>query len=295
MIYSAVAIQNLCAQYNIKPTKQMGQNFLVSEKVAQKIVESVEITPKDTVIEIGAGFGAITHQLVQTNAKIIAIEKDRRLAEYLENTYGHLENFTLINKDALKVKVDDVLKNFGLQSSQSSQKNKTQNYKLIGNLPYSITSPLLEHYLEKQPRPTSATFMIQKEVAERIRSKPPKLQKIGLTMQTIGQVKKILRVSPHQFWPQPEVSSEVFQIKIFTKTQTTESQLTEKQFTLLQKISQISFAQKRKQSLPTLTRAKVFSKEKLEQGFVHANIHSTARPEQIFIAQWHKLVVYLDH
>ncbi len=264
-------VQALAQEYHVRPTKALGQNFLVDENVVAKIVAAGKITPEDTVIEIGPGFGALTKHLIATGAQVIAIEKDKRLAQYLEDTYGNEPNFTLYNEDGLR--------------SPVAERTGNKPYILMGNLPYSVTSPLLEHWLEKGPRPTRAVMMVQKEVADRMKTKPPKMSMLGVSMQTLADISRVLVTSSQSFWPQPEIDSEVVSLEM--------KEVNPDEFSTLQRIAKTAFAQKRKQLVPVLAKMGIADKPVLENAITQCELPVTARPQELSVEQWHNFMLYL--
>lgn len=267
-------VQELSAKYHVRPTKALGQNFLVDDAVVAKIVAAGQITSTDTVIEIGPGFGALTQHLIATGAQVIAIEKDKRLAQYLEDTYGSEQNFTLYNEDALQ--------------SPVAERCNNSPYILMGNLPYSVTSPLLAHWLEQGPRPTRTVVMVQKEVADRMKSTPPHMSMLGLSMQTLATISRVLVTSSQSFWPQPEIDSEVVALAM--------KPTNPDEFSVLQRIAKTAFAQKRKQLAPVLAKASTLNlgdKARITTALEKLGLPATARPQELSVEQWHQFVLYL--
>lgn len=264
-------VQEIAARFHVRPTKALGQNFLTDDRVCERIVAAAELTPQDTVLEIGPGLGALTRYLIATGASVLAVEKDRYVASYLQETYGHLPTVRIIHADALQFNLADV----------------PQPYVLVSNMPYSITSPLLAHTVESATHaPTRAVLMMQKEVADRIRARVPDMNLLALSLQMrTSAIEHVLTAPPHAFWPQPEVESTVLRF-------TVAPQLPENLDAVL-RLARIGFAQKRKQLLSTLAKAGVASKETLAQAFAAANLALDVRPEVVDIAQWNQLVLYL--
>jgi len=265
----AVEVKKLAEQFGVQPSKQNGQNFLINDDVVDKIVAGAQVQPGDTIIEIGPGFGALTAALQSAGAKIIAIEKDPKLAKYLQEKFP---NITLYNEDALE------FSDF-----------PDAPYKIVANLPYSITSPLIEYFIERAaPRPTSATMMMQKEVADRMSTRAPKMQQLALTISMLGSIKKVTNVSPHNFWPQPEVHSAVVRIDIAPKYD-------DEMILNIQKIARLAYAHKRKQLQKSLSTAEGFDKKEILEALKKAGLDPQIRPEQLTVENWHDFVVYLGH
>jgi 16S rRNA (adenine1518-N6/adenine1519-N6)-dimethyltransferase len=183
-----------------KGTRQpMGQHFLTAPGVLDDIVKSANIEPSDNVVEIGAGKGALTDALIATGAHVIAIEKDPKLAEFLRLRYAG-KNIEIIEADVLSYKLQDI------------------SYKLVGNLPYYLTSHLLRIVLQTWPRPELMVFMVQKEVAQRMMAKPPHMNMLAVLVQCYTKPELIRYVKRGSFVPPPKVDSAVVKLTPLTTT-----------------------------------------------------------------------------
>ncbi len=147
-------------KYNIKANKSLGQNFLIDQEVVDKIVEGANITKEDLVIEIGPGLGTLTKQLLDRAAKVICIELDYKMINILNDRFALYKNFELINEDVLNVNLQEIIK------------KEKRNCKIVANLPYYITTPIIMKLLEEKLDIESITVMIQKEVADRLIANP---------------------------------------------------------------------------------------------------------------------------
>ena len=148
-------------KYGIKANKSLGQNFLINEDVINKIVSSANITKEDLVIEIGPGLGTLTKYLLEKASKVICIELDDKMISILNDRFSLYNNLELINKDVLKVDLRQLI-------TAEKEKNKVKNVKVVANLPYYITTPIIMKLLEEKLDIESITVMIQKEVADRL-------------------------------------------------------------------------------------------------------------------------------
>jgi len=202
----APQIKKLCEIYDIVPKRSKGQNFLISEKIYDDIVQAAELSAEDTVLEVGPGLGFLTAKLSKIVKRVIAVELDDKLAQVLRdglNAYN-IKNVEVINKDILRVKAEDL-------------KLENKDYKVVANLPYNITSIFLRKFLsEEKARPQSLTLMLQREVAQRITAKPPKMSMLAISVQFYSQPKIIRYVSKGNFWPSPKVDSAI--IKLDSRT-----------------------------------------------------------------------------
>jgi len=263
-------------KYDIKPLKRMGQNFLIDENVLGKIIESAELSKNDTILEIGPGLGILTIELAKRVKRVIAIEKDKILCQALKKILEdqRINNVELINGDILNTKY----------------KIQATSYKLIANLPYYITSPVIRKFLEAGNKPASTRggeptrggpslmiLMVQKEVAERICAKPPKMSILSVAVQFYAEPEIIDYVSKNCFYPQPKVDSAIIKIvpKQIPKINT------EKFFALVR----AGFSAKRKMlknNLSTLLEANQLNLEKL-------GLNPKVRAENLSINDWLKL------
>ena len=183
---------------NIKPKKSLGQNFLQDENIARKIVSALEINQNDLILEVGPGTGVLTKYLVQSGAEVVAIEIDKKLAKQLKIDYSDQQKFKLHQEDFLKINLENFL-----------EPNKT--CKVIGNLPYHITSPVLFKIFENSHFFKCCVFMMQKEVAQRVVAQPncKEYGILSINSQYYTEVKKLFDVSRHVFFPAPKITSSV--------------------------------------------------------------------------------------
>jgi 16S rRNA (adenine1518-N6/adenine1519-N6)-dimethyltransferase len=248
----------------LKPNKLMGQNFLMSEKVLDKIVEAAEIVPTDTILEVGPGLGALTERLIATSANIIATEKDRALSDILGDKFGDNKNFRLINDDILKLKPS----NIGLVA---------RNFKVVANLPYYLTSKFLRDSLESEAQPVMLVLLIQKEVAERICAHAPRGSILSNSVQYYGQPKIVARVPRELFHPSPKVDSAV--IKIVLKNDF--DPIFDKLFF---KVLKCGFSSPRKILLSNLSNA--WDKVQIAAIFNILNLKPNIRAQELEISDW---------
>lgn len=235
-------------KYNIRPNKSYGQNFLVDENVIQKIVESSEITNDDLVIEIGPGLGSLTKYLLGKAKKVIAVEIDKKMIKILNDRFSLYKNFELLNEDILKVNLNQVIK-------KEKELSNIKNAKIVANLPYYITTPIIMKLLEDKLDLESITVMIQKEVADRLIATPGDKETGAITYSVFfyATSTSILEVPNSSFIPEPEVTSEV--IKLTIRKQEPVSVRSKK---VMFRIIKSAFMQRRKTLLNALLNAKVF-------------------------------------
>ncbi len=246
-------------KYKIKANKSLGQNFLIDEFVINNIIESAQIGKEDLVIEIGPGLGTLTKYLLEKAKKVICIELDKKMITILEDRFSLYNNLQIINNDVLKVDLNSMI-------LEEKRKTQIKNVKIVANLPYYITTPIIMKLLESKLDIQSITVMIQKEVADRLIAKPGDKQTgaITYTVYYYCEGEKVLEVPHTSFIPEPEVTSEV--IKLNIRKEPIIKNIDE--ITLF-KIIKAAFMQRRKTLLNSLTNAHIF-KDK-EEGTIVLN------------------------
>ena len=196
---------DLLQSYHFTFQKKYGQNFLIDSHVLQKILESAAISKDDFVLEIGPGIGTLTQYLAQRARQVYAVEIDRRLIPILEDTLMEWNNVTIINQDILKLDLNSIIK----------EKNNGNTIKVVANLPYYITTPIIMSLFEKNIPIDSIIVMVQQEVADRIQAKPGTKQygALSLAAQYYAQPEIVANVPPNCFIPRPKVGSTVICLK----------------------------------------------------------------------------------
>lgn len=262
----------LVKKYNLKLTKSLGQNFLIDDSVTKDIVLGAGVTKEDLVIEIGPGVGTLTAQLLNKAKRVVAIELDERLIPILNAELGSDENFSVINRDALKVDFNEI---FGDEES----------VKLVANLPYYLTTPIIIKLLKENYKFKSLTIMIQKEVAQRINAEPGTKDygALSLLVQYYCNTEIVRFVSPECFIPRPKVDSIV--IKLDRLEEPKVKPISEKLFF---DIIRSSFNMRRK-TLWNGVKNIGLSKEKLEVAFEKASIDLKRRGETLSIQEFSAL------
>ena len=285
-------LKKLLRKYQIRPSKRLGQNFLIDKEVVRKIIEAAELKPEDIVLEIGPGIGALTIELAKRVKRVITIEKDLKMIEVLRETLKDFGNIEIIQGDILKLK-------FQIANSKI-QIPKT--YKIVANLPYYIVSPVIHQFLENtQVRPVSMVLMVQKEVGQRICAKPPEMSILAVSVQFYAQPEIISYVSKKSFWPQPKVDSAIIKItpKNFAEVRPLSILHRSDLCQLFFKIVRAGFSQPRKQLINNLSRLNFSSKnlrgqaknpklnrERVKSWLLKNNIQPTQRAETLTIEDW---------
>lgn len=267
-------------KYGIKANKSLGQNFLVNEQVLKTIVDCSKINKDDLVIEIGPGLGTLTKYLIDKAQKVICIELDTKMINILEDRFALYDNLEIINKDVLKVDLNKII-------SYEKGKGLIKNVKVVANLPYYITTPIIMKLLEDRLDIESITVMIQKEVADRLAEIPGnKLTgAITYTVYYYCETEKIMEVPNSSFIPEPEVTSEVIKLNV-RKSPAVELENEEIFF----KIIKSAFMQRRKTLLNGLTNNNIFrNKEEGEIILKELNLSPNIRAEKLSIEDFARL------
>ncbi|MCI1290402.1 MAG: 16S rRNA (adenine(1518)-N(6)/adenine(1519)-N(6))-dimethyltransferase RsmA [Lactobacillus sp.] len=277
-IADPVRTQAIVNRYLKTAKKSLGQNFLIDLTVIQKIVAAADIKPGDQVIEIGPGIGSLTEQLLLAGAKVVAYEVDDRLPEILQNELpqDHLADFKLVMQDILQANFKQDLAGFF---------QPDRPVKIVANLPYYITTPIIFNLLSSGLNFTSLTLMMQQEVADRIAAEPggKDYGPLTLAVQNQMQVEQALTVSHRSFWPQPKVDSAVLVLRPLPKPRylgkTAE----------FNRLVKMCFAQRRK-TLNNNLKAIVPDKEQRAEIFEKMQVPANIRPEKLDLDQFISLV-----
>ena len=267
-------------KYNIKANKSLGQNFLISQEVIEKIVDCSEITKEDLIIEIGPGLGTLTKYLLEKAGKVICIELDTKMLQILEDSFSLYNNLEIINNDVLKVDLKKLIK-------KEKENQEIKNVKIVANLPYYITTPIIMKLLEEELELESITVMIQKEVADRLIAVPGQKNTGAITYSVYyyATSEGILEVPNNSFIPEPEVTSKVIKLNI-RKEPVVNPKDKEKMFRIIKN----AFMQKRKTLLNSLTNNKIFDNK--QQGIKilnDLNLKENIRPEELTLEQFEKI------
>lgn len=255
--------------------KAWGQHFLIDPSVLSKILEAAELEKKDLVLEVGTGLGTLTLALAQKARKVLTVEKDERLSEWLRKVFRDYPNVVVKQEDILKI-----------PPSQVACRFLGRKYKIVANLPYYLTSRFLKVFLQSPFRPVLLVVMVQREVAGRITAFPPRMNLLALSAQFYGRPKLVQTVSRKSFWPSPQVDSAI--VKIVTKEPPLER---EKEKTFWELV-RIVFSTKRKQLLNALKNTKL-RPEQIRELLLSSKIEGTRRAESLDLKEW--LILYKEY
>jgi len=295
-------IKNWLKKYNIRPSRRLGQNFLIDEKVLRKIIEAAELSKDDIVLEVGPGIGNLTAELAKRVKKVIAIEKDQKMVEILNEL---LEGWKVRNVKIVKADIRKI--NLNILNPCPVPKQSfwcgVKSYKVVANIPYYLTSPLIRKFLENTGvQPLQMVLMVQKEVAQRIVARPPDMSILAVSVQFYAKAEIISYISKKSFWPQPKVDSAIIKIKPLINT---DKRLINAD--LFFKIVKAGFSQPRKQLINNLSKnlkvdelklistrrslalARVIDKIKVRDWLLKNKIQPAQRAETLDIEDWQNL------
>lgn len=277
----------LMKKYKISANKSLGQNFLINDEAVDDIVSSSKICSDDLVIEIGPGLGTLTKELLEKAAKVIAIELDTRMIKILNDRFSLYNNFEIINEDVLKVDLEKLI------SDQKNNLPQIKNVKIVANLPYYITTPIIMKLLEDRLNIDTITVMIQKEVADRIVSVPgSKLSgAITYTVNYYAEPESIRLVGRECFIPQPNVDSEVIKLNVRK-----EPVIKVKNQDLFFSIIKCSFMQRRKTLINALVNSNIIeNKETAKKILNELKLNENIRGEVLSIEEFGRLSDYIEN
>lgn len=272
-------IINLLKKHRLKPKKYLGQNFIVNDKTMEKMTEAAGLEIEDNVLEIGSGIGNLTREIAKKANKVLAVEKDKELVETSQELLSGYKNVKIVTNNVLK---DDKISSQVLSNLREFCKPSELKYKIIANLPYYISSPVVRKFLETSYSPSSMTLMLQKEVAERICAQPPHMNFLALWVQFYGSANIVKSIKKGNFWPVPRVEHAI--VNIFPKNYSHSKQINREE---LFKIIEAGFSNPRKKVKNNLKKH-LFQKEEdiALQTIEKAGIKGDRRPETLSLEEW---------
>lgn len=265
-------------KYNFTFQKKFGQNFLIDTRVLERIIEQAEITKDDMVLEIGPGIGTMTQYLCENAREVVAVEIDNSLIPILEDTLSEYNNVTVINDDILKVDINKLVE----------EHNDGKPIKVVANLPYYITTPIIMGLFEKKVNVDSITVMVQKEVADRMKSGPGSKDygALSLAVQYYSKPEIVANVPPNCFMPRPNVSSAVIRLKLYD-----EMAVKVENENLLFRLIRASFNQRRKTLVNGIKNSGElnYTKEQVVEALAKMGLNENIRGEALTLEQFGEL------
>ena len=269
--------KTIMKKYGIKANKDLGQNFLINEEVVENIINSSEISKEDLIIEIGPGLGTLTKELIKRAGKVVCIELDKKMIKILKDRFITSSNLEILNEDVLQVDLNELINKY-------KGHDNIKKVKIVANLPYYITTPIIMKLLEDKLDIESITVMIQKEVADRLIDIPggKYTGAITYTIFYYCESEKIMEVPNNSFIPEPDVTSEVIKMKLRNKP-AVEIENPKVMFMIIKS----AFMQRRKTLLNALTNTQVFaSKQEGLKILKKLNLDENVRAENLSIQDY---------
>jgi len=274
-------------KFNLHPSKSLGQNFLIDQGILKSVVRAAELTKEDSVLEIGPGLGSLTAELAENAGRVVAVEIDKRLVTILKENLKDYENIRIINADILRIDPLKVFEEFGDVSPKTGDVSPGR-LKVVANLPYYITTPVIMKLLESGLKAKTMVFMVQKEVADRMRAAPggKDYGALSVAVQYYSKPDVVLEVPPSSFIPMPEVYSSVIKLELFENPPV---ELRDE--ALFFKLVKAAFGQRRKTLVNALNNAGYFGtdKEGIKEMLEKTGIGEKQRGETLSLEQFAQL------
>jgi len=265
-------VKEILTKYSLRPIHGRGQNFLVDKNIIYKIVEAAALGSGEHVLEIGPGLGALTDALAARARKVLAVEIDKNLISILNEEYVW-DNVEILNSDILKVPNPEICQHLGSES-----------YRLIANLPYQITSEVIEKFLTTDPKPEEIIIMVQQEVGERMMARSPRANLLALMVEFYCEPKKLFKVGRNSFYPAPKVDSVIMRL-----TPKRELALMPEKIKEFWPLVRSGYRSKRKFLINNLANYSGNSKPELESAWQDLGWNPKTRAESIKLEDWLKL------
>jgi 16S rRNA (adenine1518-N6/adenine1519-N6)-dimethyltransferase len=276
-----ISVPALLKKYGLRPSKGLGQNFLVDDYALRKVVDAAEISEGDVVLEVGPGLGSLTRYLGIAARQVIAVELDQKLLPALHETLTPFKNVDIVIGDILEQNPAELL-----GSAAHGGESHQFNYKVVANIPYYITSALIRHLLEAEIKPSSLVLTVQKEVAQRICGQPPKMSLLALSVQVYGDPKTVTKIPAGAFYPPPKVDSSVVKIDLYPEPLIETGLLP-----MFFRLAKAGFSQKRKTLRNTISAGMAWSKDDAVAVLNNAKIDPQRRAQTLSLNEWEKLTI----
>jgi 16S rRNA (adenine1518-N6/adenine1519-N6)-dimethyltransferase len=274
--------KDLLRQYELRALKRLGQHFLVNSGVLRNILQAAELSPRDVVLEIGPGLGVLTRGLVEQAGYVIAVELDKNMVELLRKDLSKRNNLSLLERDILKVEPLDLIR--AEESKFPSTVTGPCKYKLVANLPYYITQPVIRHFCEARLKPRMMVIMVQKEVAKNIVARPGEMSLLAVSVQFYGRPQIVDLVPAADFYPAPKVDSAILKIDLYPEPLLPVT--AEKSFF---RIVRAGFCAARKQVANSLAQGLDLPKDNVLSLMQKAGVSPLKRAEALTLEEWTRL------
>ena len=267
-LYKPSYLKELCRECHLVPSKKYGQNYLISQKPIEKMIEAGEVSSEDTIVEIGPGFGVLTFDILNKAKKVIAFEIEKKLLPYWEEKQKENKNLEIIWGNALKNIEERVL--------------KLGEYKILANLPYQITSFALRTFLELENKPERVIVMVQKEVATRMCASAGDMSVLSVSVQYYGKPRIVTKVKKGSFWPAPKVDSAVVAIENIVPNSEEDKRFFE--------IVRAGFSSKRKQLAKNISNVLGIQEKIIREALIEVMNNDRVRAEELSVDDWRALI-----
>lgn len=268
-------LRSVLRRFGMQPTKKLSQNFLVDREVLDAIVNTADLTPDSNVLEVGAGTGVLTRELVQRAGHVVAVEVDPRAMPLLQEAVGEPKNLTLLTADVMRLTPAQLTEAFGQASATAF------GYDIVANLPYHLTSHFLQHFLEFPLPPRSFTLLLQREVAERIAAPPGDMSLLALSVQVYGEPTVVVTVPRSAFWPVPTVDSAILRIGRTGKPRWPDAVRSQ-----CFRLAKVGFAHRRKTLVNSLRGGLRLPTDQITAAIMHCNLAPTVRAQELRLEDW---------
>jgi len=269
------SLSALLKKHNLRPDKNLGQNFLTDPGILDSIVDTAEVKNEDTVLEIGAGLGHLTRHLAGTAKQVVAVELDKRLISILEQNLQSFSNIRIVQGDILQLKPSDLI--------------AEDNYLVVANIPYYITSSIIRNLLESGAKPKRIILTIQYEVAQRVCAVSDQMSVLALSVLIYGEPILVRRIPAKAFYPTPKVDSAIIRIDLYP-----EPILPAEKRELFFKLVKAGFLHKRKTLRNSLSTGLKWPSEKTEALLTAAEINPQRRAETLNLSEWLEVICQYD-
>lgn len=266
----------------IKAKKSLGQNFLKDGEVLGRIIKAAKLSVEDVVVEVGPGQGALTELLAGVCKKVVAVELDDRLIQPLHTKFVGNENVEVIHDDILKLNLPELME-------KELTANAAGGYKVVANIPYYITAPIIRLFLETKIPPSEVIFMVQKEVAERITAKPGEMSILAVSVQYYAKAEFLFTVFKESFDPVPKVDSAIIKI---TRNKNQE-EISKEEVKKFFRIVKSGFSAKRKTLINNLSNGLQIDKKEIEEKLGSIGFSPSVRAQELGVEDWKKLQALL--
>lgn len=272
---SSISIKGRLELYDIKPRKGLGQHFLINQGSLLKIVDAAELSSEDLVIEVGAGLGILTTELAKKAGEVLAVEIDEKLASILKQLFTSASNVKIIRANIMEISPDKLLQQY------ASKFASNREYKVVANIPYYITSPIIRHFLEARLKPRLMVLMVQKEVGQQIISSPGKTNLLNLSVQLYARPEIVAKIPAGNFYPRPKVDSVILRLDIYDSPRVREEEIQD-----FFHIARAGFSAPRKQIKNSLAQGLRIKLPVAAEILNKAGISTERRPQTLSFDDW---------